>query len=225
MDFESLSNVIDNKIKKPRLQLSQEQSKKKKSIEHQQVHSSVVQVTHTVHVAQIHHPPPCKTTIISSKKSPKLSSISVHKKKKIESSSDYETQSQSTNSESDDVDDKKLTIAEFTSASINLDTLEPTNEEIIAPKQKIVLPKKSKTKIISTKEDIKSKLKPMIIPKPVSNLFYNYINFIIIINIKFELKLFKKTRYTAYMLWSKEMRQELLKDCPTMGKDLIVVHK
>lgn len=30
--------------------------------------------------------------------------------------------------------------------------------------------------------------------------------------------LFQKTRFTAYMLWAKEVRQELLEKCPNMGK-------
>ncbi|XP_011503703.1 PREDICTED: HMG box-containing protein 4-like isoform X2 [Ceratosolen solmsi marchali] len=191
MDFESSSNVIENKIKKPKFQLPHEQAKKKKSIEYQQVHSPVSQVIHTVHVAQIHHPPPNRDTIISSKKDIKLSTISIHKKKKIESSSDYETQSQSTNSESDEDDNKKLHIAEFSSNNMRFDTSKSIDDQIVIPKTKLLLSTKPKKKVIPLKLDMKPKLKAMVISKP-------------------------KTRYTAYMLWSKEMRLELLKDCPTM---------
>lgn len=29
---------------------------------------------------------------------------------------------------------------------------------------------------------------------------------------------FQRTRFTAYMLWAKEVRQDLLEKCPYMGK-------
>ncbi|XP_001601767.1 HMG box-containing protein 4 isoform X2 [Nasonia vitripennis] len=198
MDFESSSNITETKIKRPKMQSPQDQPKKKKpTTTDGQPLSPVPQVTHTVHVAQIHHPPPNKITIAPPKKSPKLPTTPIQqKKKKIESSSDYETQSQSTNSESeDDVVSKKLHIAEFSSKDMSLDALEPAEDEITTPKKKPPSPKKPKKTVT-----IAPSVKPDIKPKPT----------------KPELAQKPKPRYTAYMLWSKEMRQQLLKESPNM---------
>ena len=170
MDFESSSNIIETKVKKPKLQSPHEQSKKKKPTE-SQAQSPIPHVTQTIHVAQIHHPPPNKITISPPKKSPKLPATPIQKKKKIESSSDYETQSQSTNSESDDDEiGKKLHIAEFnTTAGLNLDSLEPAEDEITTIKKKTPTPKKPKKTVAPPKQEIKlvHKTKTVVLPKPV----------------------------------------------------------
>lgn len=181
MDFESSSNITEAKVKRPKLQSHQDQPKKKKSTTTDgQPLSPVPQVTHTVHVAQIHHPPPNKITIAPPKRSPKLPPTPVQqKKKKIESSSDYETQSQSTNSESeDDVASKKLHIAEFSSKDMSLDALEPAEDEITIPKKKppsLKKPKKTVTICPSVKPDVKPKpIKPELAQKAVRIVtFYN----------------------------------------------------
>ncbi|XP_058804989.1 HMG box-containing protein 4-like [Phymastichus coffea] len=195
MDFESSSNVTESKVKKLKLQNTYDQSRKKKS-EVQQPSSPVPQVTHTIHVAQIHHPPSNKISIPSPKNSPKLPPVTLQKKKKIESSSDYETQSQSTNSDSDDDEaGKKLHIAEYSTSKVSnlsFDTLEPADDEIISIKKSTATPKKIKKKVNPPKV-LPKPTKPKEISSPKS-----------------------KTRYTAYMLWSKEMRQQLLQESPSM---------
>lgn len=164
MDFESSSHVAENKVKKLKLHTSQDQIKKKKP------ESPVPEVTHTIHVAQIHHPPPNKMSIPPLKKSPKISPATLPKKKKIESSSDYETQSQSTNSDSDnDEADKKLEIAEYsTIKDISFDILEPADDEIISIKKATPSPKKVKKKVSPPKVISKPKPKEISPPKPVS---------------------------------------------------------
>ena len=86
MDFESPSNIIENKSKRQKVHSPQEQSKKKKIVIDKQNEPTVAQVTQTIHVAQIHHPPSSKMNVSPPKKSPKLPSIQLQKKKKIESS-------------------------------------------------------------------------------------------------------------------------------------------
>lgn len=173
MDFESSNNMLEVKSKKPKLQSPQETKKKKPIANETQSQSPVPHVTHTIHVAQIHHPPPSKITpsiVTPIKKSPKLSPITIQKKKKIESSSDYETQSQSTTSESDDEVNKKLHIAEFTNNKISLETLDPSVDEIISTKKKTPSPKKPKKSLVSPEKTspLKPKIKTEASPKPVS---------------------------------------------------------
>ncbi|XP_014206178.1 HMG box-containing protein 4-like [Copidosoma floridanum] len=190
MDFESSSSVIESKIKKPKLQSPQEQARKKKT--ESQVQSPVPHVTHTIHVAQIHHPPSSKLSPVQPRKMPKLSPMTEQSKKKIEPSSDYETQSQSTASESEDEElNKRLHIAEYNKKNLSLDTVELAEDEILpATKKKTPSPRKPK-KTVSPKQEAKPKTQAVVPAKP-------------------------KIRYTAYMLWSKEKRKELLKEDSSM---------
>ncbi|KAJ8680435.1 hypothetical protein QAD02_016222 [Eretmocerus hayati] len=190
MDFDYSSNVIESKPKKPKLLSPQDSLKKKRVGSESHSQSPVPHVTQTIHVAQIHHPPSNRIIITTPKRSPKLVISTDQKKKKIEPSSDYETQSQSTNSESDeDVINRKLHIAEVSRNNISIDAVEPAEDEIVPFKKKVTPPKKVKKSQITSKQE--GRTKEIVLAKP-------------------------KTKYTAYMLWSKEKRQELLKECPSL---------
>lgn len=170
MDFESSSNIMESKNKRLKLQSPQEQAKKKKT--DSQAQSPVPQVLHTIHVAQIHHPPLSKiNNVVQPKKNPKLSPIVIQKNKKIEPSSDYETQSQSTASESEDEElNKRLHIAEFNKRNLSLDTVEPAVDEILPAKKK-PSPRKPKKKD-SPKQEVKPKVQAVVPAKPVRMFFF-----------------------------------------------------
>ena len=80
MDFESSSNITETKAKKPKLQSPQEQSRKKK-LEPRDLKPSSPQVTQTIHIAEIHHPPSSKISVNTQKKVFQIESPLVQKKK------------------------------------------------------------------------------------------------------------------------------------------------
>ncbi|KAL7294399.1 hypothetical protein TKK_0012402 [Trichogramma kaykai] len=188
MDFESSSNIIETKVKRPRSQT--DQNRKKKIDLQTKVRPDTPEVTQTIHVAEIHQPPSYKLSIASPNGSPQIS-LSAQKKKKIESSSDYETQSQSTLSGSEDENDKSIQSKKSVSSNIKIDSLDLDINAIVSVPKKTQPPKKLVKTSAPIKTITKIKSKPVSPPK-------------------------QKTRYTAYMLWSKETRQKLLQEYPSM---------